>query len=293
MDDLMKKLFKEAYRIYRKYPLRITLILFFDIVIASISAFNPYAIGACIDDLEGGGYNWLCFLIVLQVFLIVIQTADRFFDTRLYNKIIEEEKTEYYEKIMQTNAGESKISSLLDLVDDVPGFLEVNLFDILCMIGGIVVSLIFIFYHVGSQIFIIAVIISSLVPLMTYRLQKNIAQNNKEYKNNEEKRVKNIASKSIKRYKKYIKKALSLEIVTSDLDAKIYFITDLLQTLLLIIAIYLTIANGEFASGQLFSTFTYVMMLNDYVGEINENIFVINDLKDTVIRLERGIQDGL
>ena len=289
----MKMLFKEAYRIYKKYPLRITLILFLDIAIASISTFNPYVIGACIDDLVDGRYNWLCILIILQVFLIAILTADRFFDTRLYNKIIEEEKTTYYEKIIQTNADESKISSLLDLVDDVPCFIEVNLFDILCMIGGIIFSLIFILYYVGTQIFIIAIIISSFVPLATYRLQKNIVQNNKEYKNNEENRVTYIASKSINHYKKYIKKALSLEIATSDLDAKTYLITGVLQTLLLVTAIYLTIVNGEYASGQLFSTFTYVMMLNNYVGEINENVFIINDLKDTVIRLERGIQNDL
>ena len=289
----MKMLFKEAYRIYKKYPLRITLILFFDIAIASISTFNPYAIGACIDDLVDGRYNWICILIILQVFLIAILTIDKFLDTRLYNKIIEEEKIAYYEKIIQTNADESKISSLLDLVDDVPCFIEVNLFDILCMIGGIIFSLIFILYYVGPQIFIIAIIISSFVPLATYRLQKNIAQNNKEYKNNEENRVTYIASKSINHYKKYIKKALSLEIATSDLDAKTYLITGVLQTFLLVTAIYLTIVNGEYASGQLFSTFTYVMMLNNYVGEINENVFIINDLKDTVIRLERGIQSDL
>ena len=30
------------------------------------------------------------------------------------------------------------------------------------------------------------------------------------------------------------------------------------------------------------------MMLNDYVGEINESIIVVKDLQDTVSRLERN-----
>ena len=97
-----------------------------------------------------------------------------------------------------------------------------------------------------------------------------------------------IASRKIESYKKHIKKALSLDITNSDLDAKTYLITDLLQTMLLVIAIISTIHAGNYTSGQLFSTITYVMMLNDYVGEINEAIIVVKDLKDTVSRLERN-----
>lgn len=284
----MKKVLAEVYRIFRKAPFYISIILLMDIVGAIIWAFNPYIIGACIDDLLEHKYFWLCIFIALQLFLIALRTADKFLDTRIYSRIVEEESTAYYEKIIRTDADESKISSLLDRVDDVPNFLEINLFDFLSMAGGIIFSLIFIFSAAGLFVFLLAFAVSIIVPFATYRFQKDIALNNEERKNIDETRVSIIASRKIERYKRYIKKALSLDITNSDLDAKTYLITDLLQTMLLVIAIISTIHAGNYTSGQLFSTITYVMMLNDYVGEINEAIIVVKDLKDTVSRLERN-----
>ena len=284
----MKKLFAEVYRIFRKSPILISTILLVNVAGATIYALNPYIIGACIDDLLEHKYCGLCVFIALLLLLIALRTTDKFLDTRIYSRIVEEESTAYYEKIIRTDADESKISSLLDRVDDVPNFLEVNLFDFLSMAGGIIFSLIFIFSASGLLIFLLAFLVSVVVPFATYRFQKDIAINNEERKNIDESRDNVIASRKIERYKRHIKKALALDITNSDLDAKTYLITDLLQTMLLVIAIISTIHAGNYTSGQLFSTITYVMMLNDYVGEINEAIIVVKDLKDTVSRLERN-----
>lgn len=143
----MKNVFAEVYRIFKKAPLHISLILLMDIAGAIIWAANPYIIGVCIDDLLGRKYCWLCIFIALQLLLIALRTADKILDTRIYSRIIEEESTTYYEKIIRTDADDSKISSLLDRVDDIPNFLEINLFDFLSMAGGIIFSLIFIFLY--------------------------------------------------------------------------------------------------------------------------------------------------
>lgn len=284
----MKKVYAEVYRIFKKAPLHISVILLMDIAGAIIWVANPYIIGACIDDLLGRNYCWLCIFIALQLLLIALRTADKILDTRIYSRIIEEESTTYYEKIIRTDADDSKISSLLDRVDDIPNFLEINLFNFLSMAGGIIFSLIFIFSISGLFVLLLAVSVSIVVPFATYRFQKDIALNNENRKNIDEARVNIIASRKIERYKEHIRKALSLDIINSDLDAKTYLLTDLLQTVLLVIAIISTIHAGSYTSGQLFSTITYVMMLNDYVGEINESIIVVKDLQDTVSRLERS-----
>ena len=284
----MKNVFAEVYRIFKKAPLPISLLLLMDIAGAIIWAANPYIIGVCIDDLLGHKYCWLCIFIALQLLLIALRTADKILDTRIYSRIIEEESTTYYEKIIRTDADDSKISSLLDRVDDIPNFLEINLFDFLSMAGGIIFSLIFIFSISGLFVLLLAVSVSIVVPFATYRFQKDIALNNENRKNIDEARVNIIASRKIERYKEHIRKALSLDIINSDLDAKTYLLTDLFQTVLLVIAIISTIHAGNYTSGQLFSTITYVMMLNDYVGEINESIIVVKDLQDTVSRLERN-----
>ena len=286
----MKKVFAETYRIFRKAPLHISAIFIMDIVCAVIYAFDPYIIGACIDDLLLHEYRWLFIFIILRLLLIALRTADKFLDTRTYSRIVEEENTAYYEKIIRTDADESKISSLLDLVDDVPNFLEADLFNILSMAGGIAFSLAFILSTSGWFVFVLAVSISAIVPISTYKLAKDIAFNNEERKHIDEVRVNIIAGRTIGRYRKHIEQALSLDVANSDLDAKAYLITDLLQTALLVAAIVSTIHAGSYTSGQLFSTITYVMMLNDYASEINETIITVKNVYGSVSRLERNIR---
>ena len=94
----MKNVFAEVYRIFKKAPLHISLILLMDIAGAIIWAANPYIIGVCIDDLLRRKYCWLCIFIALQLLLIALRTADKILDTRIYSRIIEEESTTYYEK---------------------------------------------------------------------------------------------------------------------------------------------------------------------------------------------------
>ena len=42
----------------------------------------------------------------------------------------------------------------------------------------------------------------------------------------------------------------------------------------------------NYTSGQLFTTITYVMTLNNYVSEINEKIIEVKNVKNSVNRLE-------
>ena len=286
----MNKVFAEVCIIFKKAPVRISIILLMDMVCAIICASDPYIIGTCIDGLLAHEYRWLYVFIAMKLLLIVLRTTDRFLDTRTYSRIVAEESAAYYEKIIRTDADESKISSLLDLVDDVPNFLETDLFNFLCMAGGITFSLSFILSASGLFVFVLAVSISIAVPFATYRFEKDIALNNVKRKGIDETRVNIIASRRIGRYRKHIKKTLSLDVANSDLDARAYLITDLLQAVLLVIAIVSTIHTGSYTSGQLFSTITYVMTLNDYVSEINEAIIVVKNLQDSVSRLERNIK---
>ena len=286
----MKKVLAEVCRIFKKAPVHISIILLMDIACAIIYASDPYIIGVCIDDLMAHEYRWLFIFIALHLLLIALRTADKFLDTRTYSRIVAEESAAYYEKIIRTNANESKISSLLDLVDDVPNFLEADLFNILSMTGGMAFSLAFILSTSGLFVFALAVSVSAIVPIATYKLAKDIAFNNGKRKHIDEARVNIIASRRIGKYRKHLKKALSLDVVNSDLDAKAYLITDLLQAALLVAAIVSTIHVGSYTSGQLFSTITYVMTLNDHASEINETIIVVKNVQDSVSRLERNIK---
>ena len=62
--------------------------------------------------------------------------------------------------------------------------------------------------------------------------------------------------------------------------------THLLQTALLVAAIWSIFSAETFTAGLLFSTITYVEMLNSHTVEVNDNIILLKDLKETAERLK-------
>lgn len=208
-------------------------------------------------------------------------------------QIIEDEENDYYSKMVEMGADSSLIAARLELVDRIPNFLEVDFFQILNMVGGIIVSLYFLLVHSTWLVFFIAITISAFIPFITYRFQKDIVRNNKESKNLDEERMKKIVSRDQLIYKQYLKSVLKTEIVDSDLDTKIFVLTYCFQMLLLLVSIITITYSANSTAGMLFSTVTYVGMLNEHVSEINNNIILLRDLKDDISRLKEEKYNGL
>ena len=122
----MKILFSEIFRVYKKAPIKITFIWFLDVLESLIAISDPYIIGNCIDGLLKGNPFWLVILIITTMVFWLSRTANNFFDTRIYSHILEDESYCYYSKMIQTDADSSLISSRLDLVDNIPNFLEID-----------------------------------------------------------------------------------------------------------------------------------------------------------------------
>lgn len=282
----MKNLFLDIFRVYRKAPLKITLIWFLDMLESIIIISNPYIIGNCIDGLLTKDYFWLIILIIAETTFWISRTVNKFLDTRIYSNIIKEESYNYYSKMIKTDAECSLIGARLDLIDDIPNFLEVDFFQILNIIGGIIVSLVFLYLNSTSLVFYFAITSVILIPSATYQFQKKIINNNKLYKDLDEKRMKKIASRDKLIYKRYLQNILDINISNSDLDTKIFFVSNLLQMMLLFFSILSITYIDNFTGGLLFSTVTYVDMLNGYVSDINDNLISLQDLKETTYRLK-------
>lgn len=289
----MKNLLAEIIRVYKKAPLKITGIWFLDIFEAVINVSNPYIIGNCIDGLLRKEICWFIILLITEVAFWFSRTINKYFDTRLYVQIIEDEENDYYSKMVEMGADSSLIAARLELVDRIPNFLEVDFFQILNMVGGIIVSLYFLLVHSTWLVFFIAITISAFIPFITYRFQKDIVRNNKESKNLDEERMKKIVSRDQLIYKQYLKSVLKTEIVDSDLDTKIFVLTYCFQMLLLLVSIITITYSANSTAGMLFSTVTYVGMLNEHVSEINNNIILLRDLKDDISRLKEEKYNGL
>lgn len=105
--------------------------------------------------------------------------------------------------------------------------------------------------------------------------------------------MKKIVSRDQLIYKQYLKSVLKTEIVDSDLDTKIFVLTYCFQMLLLLVSIITVTYSANSTAGMLFSTVTYVGMLNEHVSDINNNIILLRDLKDDISRLKEEKYNGL
>lgn len=284
----MRNLLLKLWDIFKKNPLGITTVLATDIAEIIFSSLNPFVIGACIDGFFEHNYSWFYILIVLQFLRIASRTANKIFDTRVYERIIEAESDDYYDEKIQTNISDSQISSRLNLVDEIITFFEVDLVQIIDILGGIAFSLVYIFTASGLLLFFSAIAISILVYIFTKKYHQKIASNNIKFQNHDETREEVISSRNKQQFKVFTRTILNLRVSNSDLDAKAYLCTDVLQSAFLIFAIILTVYIGNYTSGQLFSVITYIIMLNDCVCEINEVRIKVYDLIDSVARLERN-----
>lgn len=292
-NDNVRFLFKEIFRVYKKAPFKITFIWILDILESLIIISDPYVIGKCIDGLSKKKFFWFAVLIAINVIFWLSRTANKFGDTRIYSHIVEDESCNYYARMIKADADCSLISARLDLVDDIPNFLEIDFFDILNMVGGIAVSLFFLYCNSTLLVFSLAAVSIIFIPAATYRFQKETVKNNRKYKDLDEERMKVIESRNKEVYGKYIRNILGIGISNSDLDTKIFFVAYFLQMILLFSSIISITHTGNFTSGLLFSTVTYVEMLNGYVSDINENLILLHDLKETITRLKEDSYNEL
>ena len=178
----MRLLVSEIFRVYKKAPLRILSIWLMDLFEALIIVANPYVIGKCIDGLLQQDIVWLIVLVVLEVLFGISRTLNKLLDTRVYSRIDKEESISYYSWTSSTGAVDSLINARLDLVNDIPNFLEMNLFQILNMILGIIISLIFLYSESKICVFWAAISTVIFIPWITYPFQSKITYNYQEYK---------------------------------------------------------------------------------------------------------------
>ena len=264
---------------------RITLLWFLDFAESALIAFNPLIIGKCIDDLINKKYLWLIILIACEIFYMFLVAVHKYIDTKSYSLIIEQESCQYFEREINSDKSTSTISSRLDMIDDIPDFILTGIPQTVSCVIGLIVSEIMLWYYAGLFSFIIALVVSVIIFVLTNKERQNIFRNEKKLKTIDEKREGYITNKDLKKYNSLMKKSLNLLVLNSNQDVKLFLKTYLPQISLLIAVIWISTDSGNYTVGLLFLIITYVQMLNEYVDEVNDVIISIQDLAETAVRL--------
>lgn len=281
----MRVLIAELQQIFWKNPKGILAVLALDISEIAFLSSNPLVIGLCIDSFFEHDYSWLCVLIILQVTFILVRVLNKVFDTRVYEKIIEDKSNAYYELALQAHTSNSKITSRLDLVVQVSSFFDGCLVQLIDIIVGTLFSLGCLFWMTEWPLFLVVLLISISAIIFTQQFRSQIIRNNRELQDIDEEKADIISSRKREHYRIFAKRNRNLQVLHSDLEAKSYLIIDVMQAGLLIFAIMYLFYDGSYSSGQVFSIVTYVIMLNENICAVNEIIIEIAGLIDSVIRL--------
>ena len=176
----MRVLIAELQQIFWKNPKGILAVLVLDISEIAFLSSNPLVIGLCIDSFFEHDYLWLCVLIILQVAFILVRVLNKVFDTRVYEKIIEDKSNTYYELALQAHTSNSKITSRLDLVVQVSSFFDGCLVQLIDIIVGTLFSLGCLFWMTEWPLFLVVLLISISALIFTRRFRSQIIKNNRE-----------------------------------------------------------------------------------------------------------------
>jgi hypothetical protein len=262
----------------------ITVIWGLDLIEAGIKISIPLVIGRTIDGVTAQSYHDLWILIGLEAVFWISHTVNIRLDTRVYSNIIETEKGSYYERAIQEGQEISTINARLNLIPVVPQFLEFHLLDVLTTLGYILFALYYLFEHTVFYAFVFALIISALIPVITYRFQNMIAKDNKTIKDKEENHVAVIGKRNFSLFKDYIKQITDLEIHIGNIESKRYCVSGLLQIVLLLAAL-IVVMRSKPTAGILYATITYVYELNTNTLKLNEHIQTIKGVRQVAKRL--------
>lgn len=278
-------LIREIKRLCKIDRCRIVRIYFLDLMESVLISVNPLIIGKCIDGLINKKCFWLIMLILTELVFMMTSARHIYIETKSYSLIVEQESCQYFNREAKNCEDTSKISSRLDIIDDLPNFILTGIPEAVSCIFGTIIAGFLLWYYAGMITFVIALVVSVFIFVLTRKEKQNKFLNYKDLKSNDEKRENYIEQKDLNNYSSLIKKSMSLFVVDSNLDVKLFIKTYLPQFILLLLVIIITVVNGDYTVGLIFSIISYVQMLNDGVDDINDISITIKDLAETAVRL--------
>ncbi len=244
----------------------------------------PLLIGYAINDLLEKEYRGIIHLAVLGSLSLIIGTARRFYDTRIYSGIYCHIAPEMVESEYQKDSSVSKISARSSLLTEFVEFLENSMPQVI----GAIISLVGIVTIIASlNLKVFFACISLLVLIFTiYALTGKLNFNlNAKYNAQLETQVEALGSKDIDIVKTYFNTLMKWNIKLSDLETVNYLIIWIGVIALFIFTPITIISSGVLKYGLVFSALMYVFEYIDIVISCPLYIQQLIRLKEITNRL--------
>ncbi len=247
-----------------QFKWRISFTLGLVMIEALLAVLFPLFIGLAINDLLEQSYAGIFHLALLGLASLVVGSARRFYDTRIYSGIYCQIAPEMVDNELSKNSSTSKISARSGLLTEFVNFLEESMpeaIGALVSLLGILVIIATLNTHVfWACLGLLAFIV--VIYLVTGQLNFTL---NKQYNNQLEKQVEVIARKEPALISEHFRRLMTWNIKLSDLETVNYLLIWLGAIALFLYTPITVIAAGILKYGLVFSVLMYVL---EYIQNI-------------------------
>lgn len=216
----------------------------------------PFVLGVAINDLIDGSYRGIWLLAGLEIFILVIGTGRRLYDTRVYAGIY----TDIADRVAKRTATSvTKRAARLQLGRELVDFFEWELLQLVSAGIGIVgafVMLVYLLPTVGA----ISIGVATVIGIVFVLSKRRMLGLNKLLNNELERQVTMLEREKEFSRRMHLGRLARWRIHLSDLEAMNFAIAELLLAALIIGAVVITINTGM-SVGEVFAVLTYLIDL--------------------------------
>ena len=225
---------------------------------AGLELLFPLAIGFAIDGLLAGKSMAVWPLAALGVGALLVGTAQRFYDTRIYAGIYRIVTPEMVASEQTKGTDISSISARVDLLNEFVEFLESVMPEIVHAVVNLVGVLILIAF-LDLHVFVACIALLCLMWVIFYVTGGKNYAFNAGYNDELEKQVSVLGTRDMFLLNRHLKRLMKCTIKLSDLETLNYFVLFLGVIALLVFTPWAVIENGVLKYGMVFSVLMYVL----------------------------------
>lgn len=244
--------------LFRRFKWRISATIAMMSTGAGLELLFPLAIGIAIDGLIVGSNTAVWPLAVLGVGALVVGSAQRFYDTRIYACIYRIITPEMVAAERVKGSDISVISARTNLLNEFVEFLENVMPEIVQSIVNLIGALVLIAFLDLSVFFACVGLLILMISIFYITGKKNYSLNTG-FNDELENQVAVLSTNSQAQLNKHLKLLMQWNIKLSDLETANYFVLFLGVIALIVFSPWVVVNNGTLQYGMVFSILMYVL----------------------------------
>ncbi|MEM6746815.1 MAG: ABC transporter six-transmembrane domain-containing protein [Pseudomonadota bacterium] len=243
--------------IFRRYWASILITLGLILVSSLLWLLQPFLLGIAIDGLISDDWSGVVWLAALQISVLTIGMARRFFDTRVYARIYRDIAEEAVTASQEADLELTRISARAGMLREVVSFFEYSIPFSLRSVINLFGSLVLLWF-LSRTVLIACAIAIVLIGLIGFAFSGLIRSLSKRISDQQEREVDIISQGSRRDTRKHFRALARWQIAFSDTDVVMFGLSNVVLTGVLLFALYQTVSVENAEVGTIFAVFSYV-----------------------------------